>query len=173
MLEEPTITHPDYGIPKEHQMPLTFWTFAKQFIPPPQQRTKRGKPRTPDHQCMTAILYMLRNGLEWSALPRSLGAKSTIHDRFQEWNQAGVFEQIWTASLELLNYLELLDLEWQAMDGAMVKAPLGGEKNGQEPDGSRETRLQTQLAHRWQRFTTRTRVRRREPARHEAHVRNP
>jgi hypothetical protein len=55
MLEEPTITHPDYGIPKEHQMPNAFWNFAKQFIPAPQQRTKRGKPRTPDHQCMTAI----------------------------------------------------------------------------------------------------------------------
>jgi transposase len=116
---------------------------------------------------------MLRNSLEWSALPRSLGAKSTIHDRFQEWNQAGVFEKIWTASLELLNYLELLDLEWQAMDGTMVKAPLGGEKNGQESDRSRQAWLQTQLAHRWERFTTRTRVRRRESARHEAHASNP
>jgi putative transposase len=82
---------------------------------------------------MTAILYVLRNGGEWSCLPKSLGAKSTMHDRFQEWNRAGIFEKIWTAALELLQYLEALDLEWQSMDGAMVKAPLGGKKIGRNP----------------------------------------
>jgi putative transposase len=56
-----------------------------------------------------------------------------MHDRFQEWNRAGVFEKIWTAALELLHYLEALDLEWQSMDGAMVKAPLGGKKTGRNP----------------------------------------
>jgi putative transposase len=130
MLEEPTIQYPDYGISKDQQMPLAFWNFAKQFIPPPQQRTKRGKPRLPNHQCMTAILYVLHNGLKWSALPNSLGAKSTIHDRFQEWREADVFKNIWAASLELLHYLEGINLEWQSMDGSMVKSPLGGEKNG-------------------------------------------
>lgn len=163
MLEEPPITHPDYGIPAQHQMSPAFWTFAKQFIPEPQRRTKRGKPRIPDHQCMTAILYILRNGLEWSALPKSLGAKSTIHDRFQEWNKAKVFERLWTASLELLQYLEVLDLDWQSTDGTMVKAPLGGEKNGTQPNGPRQTRLQTQPSRRWERFTARTRDRRSQP----------
>ena len=158
MLEEPPITYPDYGINPEQQMSLAFWNFAKQFIPPPQNRTKRGKPRIPDHQCMTAIMYILQNGRKWSGLPKSLGAKSTIHDRFQEWNNAGVFQKIWTASLELLHYLEALGLEWQSLDATMVKAPLGGEKNGQEPNGQREARLQTQFGHRWQRLTARTRT---------------
>ena len=118
----------------------------------------------PNHQCMTAILYVLRNGGEWSSLPKSLGAKSTMHDRFQEWNRAGVFEKIWTAALELLQYLEALDLEWQSMDGAMVKAPLGGKKNGTQPNGSGEIGSQTQPSRRWQRFAARTRDRRSEPA---------
>ena len=33
---------------------------------------------------MSAIFYVLRTGCQWNALPRSLGASSTVHDRFQE-----------------------------------------------------------------------------------------
>jgi transposase len=164
MMQEPPITYPDYDLNPEQQMPPAFWNFARQFIPEPQRRTRRGKPRKSDHQCMTAILYMLRNGGEWSSLPRSLGAKSTVHDRFQEWTRAGVFEQLWAASLELLEYLNTLDLEWQALDGTMVKAPLGGEKNGSQPNGPRQVGLQTQPSRRWQRFTARARRGRRESA---------
>ncbi len=44
-----------------------------------------------------------------------------------------MFEQLWKASLEVLEYLDTLDLQWQSVDGAMVKAPLGGEKTGRNP----------------------------------------
>jgi hypothetical protein len=47
MLEEPPITYPDYGLTPEQQMPLAFWNFAKQHIPEPQRRTKRGKHHVP------------------------------------------------------------------------------------------------------------------------------
>jgi len=30
-------------------------------------------------------VYILRTGIQWNALPRELGASSTVHDRFQEW----------------------------------------------------------------------------------------
>jgi hypothetical protein len=35
----------------------------------------------------------------FKALPRSLGAPSTVHDRFQEWKRAVVFEKTWTEGL--------------------------------------------------------------------------
>jgi len=53
----------------------------------------------PDRQAMDAIFYMLRTGCQWKAPPRSLGAPSTVHDRFQEWRGAGVFERMWQAGL--------------------------------------------------------------------------
>ena len=31
---------------------------------------------------------------EINALPESLGASNTVHDRFQEWRKAGVFRRI-------------------------------------------------------------------------------
>jgi transposase len=166
-METAVTQYPDYGVAAEYQLSPAFWLFAKQFIPLPQQRTKRGKPRVSDHKCMTAILYVLRTGGQWAALPKSLGAKSTMHDRFQEWRKAGVFENIWTAAVELLDYLEVLDLEWQSVDGALVKAPLGGEKNGQKSDRPRQAGLQAKFVGRSQRNTDRTRDSRSQQARYE------
>ena len=48
---------------------------------------------------MNAIFYVLRTGCQWNALPRSLGASSTVHDRFQEWRKGGVFERMWKEAL--------------------------------------------------------------------------
>lgn len=81
-----------------------------------------------DRKAMTAILYVLRTGIQWKALPQSLGAASTVHDRFQEWREAGVFERLWVDALTRFDEDVGLDWEWQAMDGAITKAPLGGEK---------------------------------------------
>ena len=95
-----------------------------------------------DRQAMTAIFYLLRTGCQWSALPKSLGAKSTVHDRFQEWQQAGVFEKLGRAGLLEYDLAVGLDFEWQSMDGAMTKAPLGGEATGPNPTDRRKKRHQ-------------------------------
>jgi putative transposase len=63
---------------------------------------------------------------------------STAHDRFQEWVKAGVFHQLWKAGLLEYDKKKGLDWAWQSMEGAMTKAPLGGEKIGPEPHGSGE-----------------------------------
>src|SRR5260370_1551068 len=50
-----------------------------------------------------------------------LGASSTVHDRFQEWEQAGFFMALWQAGLRAYDELEGIQWEWQAVDGAMTK----------------------------------------------------
>jgi transposase len=101
-----------------------------------------------DRQALDAIFYVLRTGCQWKALPRSLGAGSTVHDRFQEWQAAGVFEQFWKAGLLQYDATIGIDWEWQALDGAMTKAPLGGKRNGSESYRPRQARHQTQSADR-------------------------
>ena len=44
-----------------------------------------------DRQAFAAIVCVLRTGMQWNALPRELGASSTVHNRFQEWEKAGFF----------------------------------------------------------------------------------
>jgi transposase len=100
-----------------------------------------------DRHALDAIFYVLRTGCQWKALPRSLGAGSTVHDRFQAWQQAGVFEKLWKAGLLRYDIAVGIDWEWQAMDGAMTKAPVGGKRNGSQPHRPRQERDQAQSAH--------------------------
>jgi hypothetical protein len=59
-----------------------------------------------------------------------------VHGRFQAWREAGVFRKLWQAGLVEFDANIGIDWEWQAMDGAMTKAPLGG---GGEPAPTRRT----------------------------------
>ena len=89
-----------------------------------------GRPRVPDRRCADAIFYVLRTGCQWEALKHTeLCAKSTAFDRFQAWVEAGVFLKLWQTGLERFDELQGIDWDWLSMDGAMTKAPLGGEKN--------------------------------------------
>jgi putative transposase len=93
-----------------------------------------GRPRVPDRRCADAIFYVLRTGCQWAALNQTeLCAKSTAHDRFQEWADAGVFLALWQAGVEQFDELKGIDWDWLSMDGAMTKAPLGGEATGPNP----------------------------------------
>ncbi len=107
-----------------------------------------GRPRVPDRRCADAIFYVLRTGCQWQALDQTqLCAHSTAHDRFQEWVEAGVFLKLWQAGVGRFDELCGIDWEWLSMDGAMTKAPLGGEKNRPQSHGSRQKRGETQSAH--------------------------
>ena len=66
------------------------------YLPPTVQykKKKAGRPRMNDRQAMNSIFYILRTGCQWNALPSSLGSSSTVHDRFQEWSEAGVFKHM-------------------------------------------------------------------------------
>lgn len=93
-----------------------------------------GRPRVPDRKCADAIFYVLRTGCQWKALDQTdLCPGSTAHDRFQEWVGAGVFLRLWKAGVERFAELRGIDWAWLSMDGAMTKAPLGGEDTGKNP----------------------------------------
>ncbi len=70
------------------------WASVEPLLPTPQGKKKKGRPRMSDRQVMTAIRYKLRTGCAWKTLPRHLGAGSTIYDRYQEWQAAGVFDRL-------------------------------------------------------------------------------
>jgi len=123
-------------------------------------------PRVPDRDAMTAILLVLRTGCQWNALKATgICSSSSAHRRFVEWTEAGVFEQAWVAALADYDEFVGVDWSWLSMDGAMTKAPLGGEKNGSQPHRQSQTRHQAQSADRSQRGSARHRRRRSKPQR--------
>ena len=138
------MTTETYGIGREYQIPDSLWTEIETLLPAPPPKKKVGRPRMPDRQAMTAIFYLLRTGCQWKALPRSLGASSTVHDRFQMWVAAGVFAKLWQIGVQEYDVHVGLDWEWQALDGVMTKAPLGREKNRRKSHRSGQERGQTE-----------------------------
>jgi putative transposase len=58
---------------------------------------------------------------------------STALDRYQEWVKAGVFLKLWQVGVEQFDELKGIDWAWLSMDGAITKAPLGGQDTGPNP----------------------------------------
>jgi len=125
------------------------WPKLECLIPPRVNRHPRGggrKPR-PDREVMDGIFFVLRTGCQWKALDEtSICSGSVAHARFQQWVQAGVFLKFWQEGLHEYDECKGIDWDWQSMDGAMSKAPLGGGKNGAQSNGPGQRRRQTQPA---------------------------
>jgi len=126
------------------------WAKIERLLPPRKPHPLGcHNPRVPDRQAMDAIFFVLRTGCQWNALNATgICSSSSAHRRFQEWRAAGVFEKLWAMGLKEYDALEGIDWAWQSMDGAMTKAPLGGEKKRPQPHGSGQKGGQTERAHR-------------------------
>lgn len=112
-------------------MPEALWRQVQPLLPaekPKGKGTRGGRPHVGPRRTMEAIFYILRTGVQWQALPRSLGAGSTAHEYFQKWSAAGVFEALWRLGLEAYDATKGIQWEWQAMDGVMTKAPLAARR---------------------------------------------
>ncbi len=110
-----------------------FWEKVQPLIPPAPSHAKGGRTRMDDRKAFSAMIYVLGTGIQWNALPREMGASSTVHDRYQQWERAGFFEELWRAGLAEYDELEGIEWEWQAVDGVMTKAPLGRGATGKNP----------------------------------------
>ena len=84
-------------------------------------------------QIFSAIVYVLRTGCQWKALPREFGSASAVHAHFQRWQRMGFFLRLWQAGLAEYDEMEGIGWKWQSVDGTMGKAPLAQECVGSNP----------------------------------------
>jgi len=101
------------------------WTELRPLLVINKLRKKPGRPRSDDRAIFNGLIWLARNGGQWKTLPRMYGAKSTVHDRFQEWIAYGCLAAAWGHLLTVYDDEVGLDWEWQAADGCIIKAPLG------------------------------------------------
>jgi transposase len=64
-----------------------------------QRRSGGGRKPMMARQIFSAILYVLRSGCPWKALPRRFGCASTVHRHFLKWERMGFFLALWRAGL--------------------------------------------------------------------------
>jgi|SRR5215204_103883 len=121
-------------------IPDALWARLEPLLPArPQHPLGCHNPRVPDRDAMTGILFVLRTGCQWNALDATgICSCSSAYRRFREWLDAGVFHEFWRQGLLGYDRLKGIDWDWLSMDGAMTKAPLGGEKNRTKPNRSRK-----------------------------------
>lgn len=126
-------------------LPDTLWKEIEPLLPPlPTPKSTGGRPFIPHRKAMNGIFFVMRTGCQWNALNvTGICSSSTAHRRFQEWTQLGVFQKLWAEGLTEYDALKGIQWRWQSMDGAMTKAPLGGEKNRAKPDRPGKARRQT------------------------------
>ena len=95
--------------------PDALWKLIAPILGPEKQPGTVGRPSTPNRVLFAAMIFVLRSGCQWQALPRATYAPgSTVHGRFRHWVKQGVFVQAQT----LLHYYDKhvgIAWKWQAM----------------------------------------------------------
>lgn len=119
-----------------------FWERVKPLIPKFTRDRKVKYARRPGggrkamdpRKVFAGIVYVLRTGCQWKALPKSeFGAASSVHKYFLEWKKNGIFVKLWRKGLAEYDEMEGIAWSWQSIDGAMVKAPMAQEAVGPNP----------------------------------------
>jgi transposase len=143
------------------RIPDELWSKIEPLLPPrPEHPLGCHNPRVPDRDAMEAILLVLRTGMQWQALKATgICHPSSAYRRFREWLAAGVFHRFWQLGLMTYEKVAGIDWRWLSVDGAMGKAPLGGEKNRPQPDRPSQVRHQVEPANRRARCPPRPRGR--------------
>jgi len=77
-----------------------FWERVNPLIPQPERDKEKsykriaggGRKPIPYRQVFEGIVYVLRTGCQWKALPKELyGSPSSVHGYFTRWMKAGFF----------------------------------------------------------------------------------
>jgi len=127
---------------KSWEVSDSFWGKAEPLVPVPERDPSRkykrkaggGRKPMPARQIFEAIMYVLRTGCQWKALPKErFGSPSAIHAHFMAWMRAGFFVSLWRAGLAEYDDMEGIAWSWQSIDGSAVKAPLAQEAVGRNP----------------------------------------
>ncbi len=122
-----------------------FWSLVEPLIPKSPRVEQKAYVRKPgggrkrkysDRLYFAAIVYVLRTGIIWNALPREkfegLGS-AAVHRKFQQWATAGFFYNLWRRGLAEYDEMAGIAWLWEAADGSNIEAPLAKESVGPNP----------------------------------------
>lgn len=83
------------------------WSAIEPLLP-----RSRGIKRLDDRRVLNGILWRLRTGRSWAAIPGRYGPPGTCHARFVRWRDAGIWSRIVDAVAQVhRGEIELIDAE--------------------------------------------------------------
>src|ERR687886_2150518 len=103
------------------------WEAIAPLLPLEPPKRKGGRPRVANRAALTGILFVLRTGLPWEALPQELGCGSgiTCWRRLRDWERAGVWHRLHRALLDQLGEADQIDWSRASLDASSVPAKGG------------------------------------------------
>jgi len=118
-----------------HCIPSRLWRKLKKHLPKPAKQGGPGRPRVDNRGVINGIWYVLWSGCQWKSVKRDwFGvSSSTLHERFQTWQKAGIFDQLFRIMVRYYARERKVGWKWQSVDSKMVSSPLGGEETGKNP----------------------------------------
>jgi len=108
------------------------WREVEPLLPRVERRFRYpGRKRVDDRACLEGILFVLRHGIPWRALPRIEGFPSgqTCWRRLDEWERAGVWAQLMGRLRTRLAEAERIDWSRAIVDASLVDAKRGARRS--------------------------------------------
>ena len=107
------------------------WELVGPLLPQKERRFRHpGRKRLPDREALSGILFVLHTGIAWRHLPLELGFGSgiTCWRRLDEWQRAGVWEQLHAVLLARLRTAGEIEWSRAIADSSQVQAKKGAPK---------------------------------------------
>jgi len=113
------------------------WDCLEPLLPPLKPRRFRYPGRKPldRRKVITGIIFVLKTGIPWEALPADLGygCGMTCLNYLKELHAAGVWENLHYLLLDELQGADKIDWSRAAADSTHARAVGGGENSGKNP----------------------------------------
>lgn len=120
------------------------WARLEPLIPKPRRRNRHvqfaGRKPAEARRVVNGILFVLRTGVPWRALPATSDFPSghTCRRRLLRWHRAGIWQRLFETLLNELQRSHQLDWYRALVDSASLRAPRGGAKTGPNPTDRRK-----------------------------------
>src|SRR5882762_10368426 len=116
-------------------LPDKLWELIRPLIPPHPPQPQGGRPWLDDRKALTGIIFVLKTGIPWEALPQEMGCGCgmTCWNYLCAWQIAGVWERLHQVLLAELQAADQIDWSRAAVDSSSVRALGGGEETGPNP----------------------------------------
>jgi len=113
------------------------WQLVEPLLPKLKRRRRTHPGRKPitHRQALTGILFVLRTGIPWAALPLEMGCGSGVScwRRLVAWQRAGVWARLHRVLLTRLQAAEQIEWSRTVVDSSSVRAVHGGKKPDRIP----------------------------------------
>src|SRR5271169_2877722 len=112
------------------------WKKITPLLPKPPRQRQGGRPWIENRRVLEGILWILRSGARWQDLPEKFPHPSTCWRRLRDWEERGVWLNIWRTFLSELNERQQLKWSESFLDGSFAPAKKGAAQS-EKPSGAR------------------------------------